>query len=84
MASPSTSLASTPTERELLARLAFQSWKEHGHPDNTEVSREELISRLAYALWEQHGRPEGYAERDWFEAEGYVRELIASEAAVAS
>jgi Protein of unknown function (DUF2934) len=82
MASPSTALASTPTERELLARLTFECWKERGRPDNSEVSRVELISLLAYALWETHGRTEGSADRDWFEAEEYVRELIASEAAV--
>jgi hypothetical protein len=68
-------------EKHLLARLAYMCWKDRGHPDNTEVSGHELISRLAYALWEQRGRPDGSAERDWFEAEEYVRE---SEAAVSS
>ena len=79
MASPAPQLI--PSERELLARLSFLCWSDRGHPDNTVVSREELISRLAYALWESRGRPEGYADRDWFEAEDYVRELIESEAA---
>jgi len=84
MASPASAPQPAPTERELLARVAYLCWKERGHPDNTVVSAEELTSRLAYALWEEHGCPEGSADRDWFEAEEYVRKLIESEAAVSS
>lgn len=80
MASPALQPNELPTYRQLLARLASLCWQDQGFPNNPEITSQELITRLAYALWEERGRPEGSADADWLEAEGYVRELFASEA----
>jgi len=41
--------------------------------ENAALSHDE-IATLAYALWEARGGVEGFAERDWLEAERRLKE----------
>ena len=39
-----------------------------------EERRQQQIRDLAFRLYEERGRVDGFAERDWFEAEAMIRQ----------
>lgn len=54
--------------------LRTRRLQEPTDPSNKTTNVEDLIRQRAYDLYEQRGRVDGYALRDWLQAESEVTE----------